>query len=75
MAVLPFTCIGDVSPVAPLADGINEDLRVSLGRFGDLPVIGMQQEPVRILSAAGDELSDEAARRLLRACGFSESAD
>jgi TolB-like protein len=42
VAVLPFTCVGDVSQVVFLADGINENLRVSLGLFGDLAVIGMQ---------------------------------
>jgi TolB-like protein len=42
VAILPFTCVGEVSRVAPLADGINENLRINLGLYRDLSVIGMQ---------------------------------
>jgi adenylate cyclase len=42
VAVLPFVYIGDVSDVSFLADGITEELVVSLSRFQGLAVIGRQ---------------------------------
>lgn len=66
VAVLPFTCIGDVSQVVYLADGINEDVRVSLGRFGDLPVIGMQSvHRYRDTTATVDEIARDLGARFI----------
>jgi adenylate cyclase len=42
VAVLPFVYIGDVSDVGFLADGITEELVISLSRFQGLAVIGRQ---------------------------------
>lgn len=66
VAVLPFTCIGDVSQVIYLADGINEDLRVGLGRFGALPVIGMQSvHRYRDTTATVDEIARDLGARFI----------
>lgn len=66
VAVLPFTCVGDVSQVVHLAYGINEDLRVSLGRFADLPVIGMQSvHRYRDTTATVDEIARDLGARFI----------
>jgi len=66
VAVLPFTCIGDVSQLECLADGLNEDLRVGFGRFGDLSVIGMQSvHRYRDTTATVDEIARDLGARFV----------
>jgi TolB-like protein len=66
VAILPFTCVGEVSQVAPLADGINENLRIGLGLYGDLSVIGMQSvHHYRGSMATVDEIGRELGARFV----------
>jgi adenylate cyclase len=66
VAILPFTCVGDVSHVIHLADGINANLRVSLGRFEDLPMIGMQSvNRYRDTTATFDQISRDLGARFI----------
>jgi TolB-like protein len=66
VAVLPFTCVGDVSQVLYLADGINENLRISLSRFEDLPVVGRQSvNRFRDATASVDEIARDLGARFV----------
>ena len=66
VAILPFTCVGDVSQVVHVADGINANLRVSLGRYENLPVIGMQSvHRYRDTTATVDEIAHDLGARFI----------
>lgn len=76
VAILPFTCVGEVSEVAPIADGINENLRIGLCLYRDLAVIGMQSvHRYRDTMATVEEIARELDVRFIVSASVRKRAE